>query len=123
MKVKVPATGSYAYSDVVALCGEPAFEPGEIGILLNPQVLIEVLSDSTERHDRGVKLQHYRSIENLREYVLVSQAEYRVERYARNAQGEWTYSDVTDPDGVADLTSINCRLSVARIYNRIFPKG
>jgi len=122
MKVKVPTTGSYAYPDVAALCGEPAFEPGEIGILLNPHVLIEVLAESTERHDRRLKLRHYRSIESLREYLLVSQSECRVERYARGA-GEWAYSDVTDPEGVVDLASIACRLSVARIYDRIFLKA
>ena len=123
MKVKVPATGSYAYPDVAVLCGEPAFEQGQIGVLLNPQVLIEVLSESTERHDRGLKLRHYRSIASLREYVLVSQAKCRLERYARSAAEEWTYSDVTDPQGAVELTSIACRLSVARVYDRILFKG
>jgi Uma2 family endonuclease len=123
MKVKVPATGSYAYPDVAALCGEPSFEPGEIGALLNPQLLIEVLSESTERHDRGLKLRHYRLIESLREYLLVSQYECRVERYARSAVGEWVYTDVTDPEGSVDLVSLACRLSVARIYDRIFLKA
>lgn len=123
MKVKVPATGSYAYPDVAALCGEPAFEPGEVGILLNPQLLIEVLSESTERHDRGLKLQHYRSIESLREYLLVSQSECRVERYTRSGAEEWVYTDVTDAEGAIELASLACRLSVARIYDRIFLKA
>jgi Uma2 family endonuclease len=120
MRVKVPVTGSYAYPDVAALCGEPVFEDAEVDTLLNPQLLIEILSESTERHDRGLKLRHYRSIETLQEYVLVSQTEPRLERYTRGAAGDWTYSDVTDPVGVLGLSSIACRLSVARVYDRIF---
>ena len=120
MRVKVPATSSYAYPDVAAVCGEPLFEDSKFDTLLNPQLLIEILSESTERHDRGQKLHHYRSIESLHEYVLVSQTECRVERYARQPAGDWTYSDITDPMGMLDLTSIACRLSVARVYDRIF---
>ena len=120
MRVKTPASGSYAYPDIAALCGEPAFEDERRDTLLNPQLIIEVLSESTERHDRGRKLRHYRSIEGLREYVLISQTECLIERYARQQSGEWAYSDTTDPAGVLDLTSIACRLTVARIYDRIF---
>jgi Uma2 family endonuclease len=120
MRVKVPATTSYAYPDVAALCGESIFEDATGDTLLNPQVLIEILSESTERHDRGLKLRHYRSIESLQEYVLVSQSECRVERYARQPAGEWTYSDITDPASDLDLSAIACRLSIARVYDRIF---
>ena len=119
MRVKLPALGAYAYPDVAVLCGEPAFEDAETDTLLNPQVLIEILSESTEHHDRGRKLQQYRSIESLREYVLVSQKECRVERYMRQASGEWVYGDVTDPEGFMVLASITCRLSVARIYDSV----
>jgi Uma2 family endonuclease len=80
---------------------------------------IEVLSESTERHDRGLKLRHYRSIESLQEYLLVSQTECRVERYARQPSGEWAYSDVTDPNAALELSSIACRLLLARVYDRI----
>jgi Uma2 family endonuclease len=119
MKVKTPATGSYAYPDIAALCGEPQFDKGDTGVLLNPQLLVEVLSESTERHDRGLKLQHYRSIDNLLEYVLVSQSECRVERYARNIAGEWVYGDATNPEGTVELTSIACRIPLSRIYDRV----
>lgn len=119
MRVKVPATGAYAYPDVAVLCGEPAFEDVKFDTLLNPQLLIEILSESTERHDRGLKLRHYRSIESLQEYVLVSQTESRMERYARQPSGAWTYSDVIDPAAILELSSIACRLSIARVYDRI----
>jgi Uma2 family endonuclease len=119
MRVKITATGAYAYPDVAALCGKPSFEDANVDTLLNPQLIIEVLSESTERHDRGLKLRHYRSIESLQEYLLVSQTECRVERYARQPSGEWAYSDVTDPDAALELSSIACRLSLARVYDRI----
>jgi Uma2 family endonuclease len=120
MRVKTPVAGSYAYPDIAALCGEPAFEDAKGDTLLNPQLLIEVPSESTERHDRGRKLRHYRSIDSLQEYLLISQTECRVERYARQSSGEWAYTDMTDPAGVLDIASIACRLSVARVYDRIF---
>ena len=120
MRVKVPATESYAYPDVAALCGEPVFEDAKSDTLINPQLLIEILSESTEHHDRGRKLRHYRSIESLREYLLVSQTECRVERYVRQSSGEWVYSDVTSPESLIDLASIACQLPVARIYGQIF---
>ena len=123
MRIKVPATGSYAYPDVAALCGEPAFEDKQVDTLLNPQLLIEILSESTEHHDRGRKLRDYRAIESLQEYLLVSQTECRVERYTRQASGEWAYIDVINPEGVIELNSIACRVSVAKIYKRVFPDG
>jgi Uma2 family endonuclease len=120
MRVKIPATRSYAYPDVVVVCGEPTFEDTQGDTLLNPQLIIEVLSESTERHDRGLKLRHYGAIDSLQEYVLISQTECRVERYARQPSGEWAYSDVIAAAAVLDLTSIDCRLPVAHIYDRVF---
>ena len=122
MKVKTPSTGSYAYPDIAALCGEPQFDRGDTGTLLNPQLLIEVLSESTERHDRGLKLHHYRSIDNLLEYVLVSQSECRVERYAQSKGGEWVYGNATNPESTVELTSIACRIPLSRIYDRVLFK-
>ena len=84
MKVRVPATGLYTYPDVTALCGEARFDPGDQGVLLNPSVIVEVLSPSTEAYDRGTKFSHYRKIDSLREYVLIAQDRVRVERYARD---------------------------------------
>lgn len=119
LKVKIPATGSYAYPDVAVLCGEPAFEDKKLDTLLNPQLLIEVLSESTEAHDRGRKLHQYRSIQTLQEYILISQTEYHVESYSRQPSGEWVYSDITDPQGTIVLNSIDCRLPVARVYRTV----
>jgi len=72
VRVHIPATGLYTYPDIAVVCGEPRFEDGELDTLLNPTLLIEVLSPSTEGYDRGKKAAHYRTLDSLREYVLVS---------------------------------------------------
>jgi Uma2 family endonuclease len=119
MRVKVPATGLYTYPDIAALCGEPRFEDRHVDTLLNPQLIIEVLSESTESYDRGRKFAHYRSIESLLEYVLVSQEECRVEQYVRQDDGKWLYTETTDPNALVELASVACRLSLSRLYRRV----
>src|SRR5579872_5325028 len=81
MRVRIPMTGLYTYPDVTAVCGEQRFEDPEQDTLINPMVIIEVLSRSTEAYDRGDKFTHYRSLESLRDYVLVAQSKYQVEHY------------------------------------------
>src|SRR5664279_3651773 len=118
MRVKVSPTGMYTYPDVSALCGKAEFEDGHTDTLLNPTVIIEVLSDSTELYDRGKKFAHYRRIDSLREYVLVSQNKIRVEHYRRNADA-WIFSEVSAPDAVLHLESIDCHVAVGAIYERV----
>jgi Uma2 family endonuclease len=77
MRVKVQKTGLYTYPDLVLICGEPQFTDDALDTLLNPLVLIEILSPSTERYDRGLKFQHYRTIETLQDYILIAQDNYR----------------------------------------------
>jgi Uma2 family endonuclease len=122
--VRVDATGLHTYPDVSALCGKPQAERTRDGtgdlILLNPTVLIEVLSPSTESYDRGDKFLHYRQIPSLREYVLVSQEWMHVERFARPAEGaEWVYADARGPDGDMALPSIGCVLHLRDVYERV----
>jgi Uma2 family endonuclease len=123
LKVKVELTGSYFYPDLVGLCGKPIFEnPSEVTVL-NPTLLIEVLSPSTERLDRGKKFLHYQQIPTLREYVLVSQVEPVVEVYARGENSEWTYRSFTGIDAVAHFASIDCAVPLAEIYREVEFKG
>jgi Uma2 family endonuclease len=91
--MRVPETGLYTYPDVSVVCGEPQLEDAHRDILLNPVVLIEVLSESTEGYDRGRKFEHYRRIASLQEYVLASQEEPRVEAYHRQTAREWLLTD------------------------------
>jgi Uma2 family endonuclease len=119
MRVKVPASRLYTYPDVVATCDEPRFEDAEVDTLLNPRVIIEVLSKSTESWDRGRKFQHYRSIESLREFVLVAQDAMSVELFRRDGSDLWVLHALTDPSDVLELISIDCRLTLADIYARV----
>ena len=119
MRVKIPASGLYTYPDIAALCGEPKFEDRQVDTLLNPQLIIEVLSDSTESYDRGRKFAHYRRIESLMEYVLVSQSECRIEQYLRQDHGKWLYAETTDPNASVELTSVTCRLLLSRVYQKV----
>jgi Uma2 family endonuclease len=87
--------------------------------LLNPTLIIEVLSPSTEGYDRGKKFEHYRALESLQEYVLVSQDSHHIERFARQQYGQWLFTDATGLDAVLDLPSIGCTLAVADVYEKI----
>jgi Uma2 family endonuclease len=118
MRVKVNPTGMYTYPDVVAVCGQPRFEDAHVDTLLNPTVIIEVLSDSTEAYDRGEKFAQYRRMESLREYVLVAQNKVRIEHYRREGE-EWILADISDPGGTLRLPSIDCRLAVAAMYEKV----
>jgi Uma2 family endonuclease len=119
LRVKISATGLYTYPDLLIVMGEPRFEESRRDTLLNPIVLIEVLSDSTEAYDRGEKFAHYRTIETLREYVLVSQNECRIERFEKQDDGRWLLSETTGMEGFLELLSVSCRVPLSRIYEKI----
>jgi Uma2 family endonuclease len=119
MRVKAPAARSYVYPDVVVVCGEPRFEDDYFDTLLNPNLVIEVLSKSTESYNRLAKSAYYRTIESLVEYLLVAQDEYRVEQYVRQDHGHWLLSDVRSLDSVIDLRSIGCSLALRDLYAKV----
>jgi Uma2 family endonuclease len=119
MRVFVPETGLYTYPDLVVVCGEPQFQDDVFDTLLNPVLLIEVLSDSTESYDRGKKFQHYRSIESLQEYVLVAQDEARIEKYVRHGDRFWLLSESVGLDSEIEFSSIECRIALREVYDKI----
>lgn len=119
MRVKVSATGLYTYPDVVIVCGEPEFLDAEVDTLLNPTVLIEVLSPSTESYDRGAKAEQYRRIPSLREHVLIAQDRPHVDILIRQADGSWLLRETGDLDQVVTLPSVSVNLSMREIYDRI----
>jgi len=122
MRVSIEATGLYTYPDVSVVCGEPRFQDLEVDTLLNPTVIVEVLSPTTEAYNRGVKFRHYRRIGSLREFVLISQDRMMVERFTRQGN-DWVLSDMTDPDQVLKLESIGCQIPLGRIYAKVtFPE-
>ncbi len=121
MRVKVAATGLYTYPDVVALCGKLLLEDARRDTLLNPAVIIEVLSRSTEAYDRGEKFAHYRRLESLREYVLIAQDRMRVERHEKNesAPNRWTPTVLETAEAVLELPAIGCAVALSDIYGQV----
>jgi Uma2 family endonuclease len=119
LRVLVAARRLYTYPDVIVVCGEPALADRYRDTLTNPTVLIEVLSPSTEAYDRGTKFEHYRTLDSLREYLLVSQSRPQVDHFMRDDDGPWLLSAATDLAATIVLPSIQCRLAMARIYNKV----
>lgn len=120
MRVHIPATGLYTYPDVVGVCGEPLMADDEyLDILLNPVLIVEVLSPSTEAYDKGAKFEHYRTIESLREYVIVWQDKKRVARYTKLDDANWVLTDFIGEEAVVELVSVECSLSIEEIYDKV----
>jgi Uma2 family endonuclease len=117
VRVKVPSAPPYRYADVSALCGEAKFEEiGGVDALVNPQLIVEVLSPSTEAYDRGDKFTHYKSIPTLREYLLVAQHRPHVTRLYKQDDGAWIHTEVNDLESTLTLTSLGCDLPLTEIY-------
>ncbi len=119
MRVFVPSVRLYTYPDIVVVCGEPQFIDDEFDTLTNPLLLIEILSESTEGYDRGLKFQNYRSIDSLKEYVLVSQTTASIEKYVKHGDGFWLLSEATGLDAAITLDSIDCTLSLTDVYDKV----
>jgi Uma2 family endonuclease len=119
MRLKVGATGSYAYPDLMVVCGEVRVEDGRKDILLNPTVLIEVLSDSTEAYDRGRKFAHYQTIDSFTDYLLIAQDQHRIEHYTRQADGLWLYAAYNGLEETVPIPSIDCELPLAEVYDKV----
>ena len=115
VRVRVLATDMATYPDLSVVCGRIEIDPADRNTIVNPIVVVEVLSDSTEAYDRGQKFAHYRRIPALREYVLVSQHEPRIEVFRRNADESWTLFEAGVGQSVK-LASIGCQLSVDEVY-------
>ena len=121
MRVKVEETGLITYPDVVAVCGDVELDDSYKDTLLNPKILIEVLSPSTEAYDRGAKFAHYRKLPSLEEYVLISQHKVLVELFQRHGE-HWILKEYSHLEDVLALDSIDCQIKLSRIYNKVvFP--
>ena len=118
MRVKVKRQ-DYTYPDVIVVCHPPKFEDADVDTLLNPTLLIEVLSPSTEQYDRGQKFESYRTLNSLQEYVLVAQDRPHIEHFVRQDQGTWMFSEVNGLNMSLELASIGCTLALADIYEKL----
>jgi Uma2 family endonuclease len=123
MRVKISAR-QYVYPDVIVVCGEAKLSDDKFDNLLNPTIIIEVLSDSTEAYDRGTKFKNYRKLDSLQEYILIAQDKPSIERFVRQPNGTWNIS-ANDTEGLessVELTSIGCTLHLTEVYEHVvFP--
>lgn len=123
MRVKVAHGAGYLYPDVVAVCEKAAFLDTMPKTLLNPNLIIEVLSNSTESFDRAAKFAAYRAVESLSEYVLIDSRSVSVERYVRHGEF-WMFSAETDLDATFELSSVGCTLTLREVYADVeFPEA
>jgi len=123
MRVRVPATGFYTYPDVIAVCGEPRFFDEPRDTLLNPGLVVEVLSPSTEAYDRGRRFEHYKSLESLREYLLVAADRIHADLYTRQADGRWMLTSADKLEDSLTLESVDARLLLADLYEKVELSG
>ena len=119
LRILVSVTGLYTYPDASVICGPLEYEDKHCDTVVNPTLIVEVLSDSTEAYDRGRKFCHYRRIATLREYLLVSQEEPTIEQFLRNDDGTWTLKVAAGVDATLGLPSLGIQLSLREIYDKV----
>lgn len=119
MRIKVENTGFYAYPDILVVCPEKKFTGDKPDTILNPIVIIEILSESTESYDRGAKFAHYRQVPSLKEYILISQKEKKIEKYQLNSAMKWELEETTKDKQLIELSSISCYLELQEVYDKI----
>ena len=119
LRVRVTPTGLYTYPDATIACGESDFEDDQLDTLLNPKVVFEVLSDSTESYDRGTKVSHYRRLPSVQEYVLIAQDRASVECYVRQAAGGWLLTEATSLEESARFDSVDVVVPMSEIYRNV----
>jgi Uma2 family endonuclease len=123
MRVQNPAAGFYVYPEITVAHDKPRFEDEREDTLLNPVLIVEVFSPSTESYDRGRKFEQYRTLESLQEYVLVAQDQPRVEQFFRQNGNVWLFKDIAGLDQTVSLASVACEMGLHEIYDRItFPE-
>lgn len=119
LRVRVAPTGLYTYPDVIVLCDEPRFSDEQEDTLLNPALIIEVLSESTKDYDRGGKFEQYRTIDSFVEYLLIAQDRSHVEHHTRQLDASWILQETNNLEDTIHLKSVRCSLRMADIYFRI----
>lgn len=119
LRVKVSETGLYTYPDVVVVCDTPLFDDDQKDTLINPTLIVEVLSESTKDYDRGEKFEQYRTIPSFKEYVLIAQGKHHVEHFVRQPDRRWLLSETNQLGDTIDLPTIDCRLPLTEVYDKV----
>lgn len=120
MRLWLPIYKRFTYPDVMVVAGNPNFALDRQDTITNPDIIIEVLSESTEGYDRGEKFKMYRSLESVKEYILVSQSAIQIEHFIKNPQGQWLlHSDYGAVSKVLDLVSVNLKIPLSEVYDKV----
>ncbi len=119
LKVRIETADMFAYPDVLIVCGDLEFYNNRKDTILNPIAIIEVLSESTEGHDRGKKFECYRAIPTLREYILIDQFKVHIEQYCINPAGKWELTEYREKTEFLTLCSVDSRISLETIYQQV----
>ena len=119
LRVQVQSTGLYTYPDATIVCGELLFDDDHRDTLLNPTVIVEVLSDSTEKYDRGKKSNHYRQITSLKELILIAQDRSHVERFTRQPNGDWLFHEQKELFAEFELKSLDISVAMSELYRGV----
>jgi len=122
LKLRIEATGLYTYPDLSVVFGDPQIETNGGDVLLNPVVLVEVLSETTEAYDRGKKSENYRTIPSLKHYVLIAQDRHSIDCFTRKHDGSWVLTSCQSLDENIELEAIDCQLAASEVYDKVvFP--
>ena len=119
LRIKIEATGLCTYPDLSVICGPLEFAEGTNDTVLNPTVIVEVLSDSTEAYDRGKKFEHYRHIGSLQEYLLFSQKEPPIEQFIRQPDGRWLLSEAAGLEAKVQLPALHIAISLGEVFAKV----
>jgi Uma2 family endonuclease len=119
LRLFIKAVRVYTYPDVMVTCGPVGRDDGDQDTVTNPRFIAEVLSDSTKNYDRGEKFRFYRTIPGFSEYLLIAQDSIRAEHHQRRPDGSWIFREFTSPDDQIELDSIQCRLGLGALYERV----
>ena len=119
MKVHIAEADVGTYPDVMVICGERQFHDGRRDVVTNPTLIVEVLSESTEAYDRGDKFRHYRSLDSLQAYLLLSQSRMQAELFIRQPDGTWMLSSDQEPSASIPLPMLEVELSLAEVYDKV----
>jgi Uma2 family endonuclease len=119
LRVRIAPQGPFVYPDLTVVCGEPQLADNYKDILLNPTAVFEVISASSEAYDRGYKFAQYRRVESLREYVLLSQVEPKIETFSRDADGKWIYTEFAGLEAICHLPGIGCNIALTDVYEGV----
>ncbi len=119
LRLWIPDYNQYTYPDIMIIKGEPIFQENRNDIVVNPSIIIEVLSKSTSSRDRGDKFSYYRSIKEFQEYILVDQYKIHIEHFSKTSDGNWLLKESSQKDGILKLTSVNCEIPYQQIYQRV----